>query len=201
MRMKNIKQIIITMVSFAGLILLLSHSYAGEIKFSYDFRKTNWGMTQDQVKASELDKPAVQSVDVLVYYDNIAQLKAEILYNFTDTLLTAAIYKIKVRHTNSNAYIEDFNKLKKLLNKKYSAPITDKKIWKKDLYRDDPSQYGFAISLGHLLYITQWQNSDTEITIFLNGNNYKNSLVIAYQGLKYKNKVENQNEKEELNKL
>ena len=89
-------------------------------------------------------------------------------------------------HSNENDYILDFNKLKEILTKKYGKPIEDERLWKNDLYRDDPQYWGFAISLGHLIYLATWETPATDttdttiITLLLNGENFEIMFCIEY---------------------
>jgi len=187
-------------MSFVVLVLL-SHSYVGEAKSKHDFRKTNWGMTQEQVKASELNEFTGKKDNALFYSGEINSLEICIVYMFTDNLLTAGSYIIETTHTDKNAYIWDFNNLKKLLLKKYGAPKKEGEQWRNDLYKNDSSEHGFAISLGHLTHYAFWETSETEINMTISGDNYKISLIIGYNSKKYKNKVETKQEETELDKL
>jgi len=49
-----------------------------------------------------------------------------------------------------------------------------------DLYKDDYSDWGTAISLGHLLYFSTWETENTEIASILTGENFDISCVIEY---------------------
>ncbi|GAH71775.1 unnamed protein product, partial [marine sediment metagenome] len=88
---------------------------------------------------------------------------------------------LRGKHSNDNLYIDDYEKLKETLTKKYGKPKFDKVTWDDDLYKDDRSHWGFAVSLGHLDYFSSWETSTTYISLRLNGDNYKISLVIAYE--------------------
>jgi len=59
--------------------------------------------------------------------------------------------------------------------------------WDNDLYKDDRSEWGFAVGLGHLSYGCIWETSNTYITLGLNGDNYKINLVVSYDSRKLKN--------------
>ena len=58
----------ITIMLFTTIVLLITSKVYAE---NYDFRKTNWGMSQKEVLASEAMKPAEQGKEMTVYEVNI----------------------------------------------------------------------------------------------------------------------------------
>lgn len=51
---------------------------------------------------------------------------------------------------------------------------------------DDREEWGFAVSLGHLVYFSTWETSETEISEALYGDNYKISFSIEYTSKSFK---------------
>jgi len=82
--------------------------------------------------------------------------------------------------------MDDYKNLKDILMEKYDKPIVDKIEWKNDLYKEDKSEWGFAISVGDLVYDTRWEANDTEICLRLSGDNYKIYLVLRYDSKELK---------------
>ena len=144
-----------------------------------DFRNTRWGMSLDEVKNSEENQPTNNKNDLLVYINEIAGLSCKIVYIFADNKLTRAKYVFTNEHSNKNDFIVDYNEMKELLSKKYGVPY-DKELWKNDLYKDDYGQWGFAISLGHLMYYSEWATPNTSIKLVLNGENYNIDFQLEY---------------------
>ncbi|MCK4325552.1 hypothetical protein KAW55_02220, partial [bacterium] len=103
----------------------------------YDFRKISWGMNKEQVKKMETAKLINEDEDSIAYQASVAGLDCAIFYKFTQGKLVNAGYSITQAHSNKNDYISDYNKLKKILTKKYGKPIKDFSRWKNDLYKDD----------------------------------------------------------------
>lgn len=162
-------------VIFTILILMTSGLIYGQ-----DFRKTTWGMTKAQVKQTETSEIIKETDDVLAYRADLAGYQSFVIYIFAGDKLTRAKYSIIEEHSNKNDYISDFNSIKELLQKKYGIPKEDEKIWKNDLYKDDYSQWGFAVSLGHLTYYSSWETEKTSVFYILNGENYDLKTVIEY---------------------
>jgi hypothetical protein len=148
-----------------------------------DFRHVRWGMRQVEVKAAENQSGTslVESNgDVQHYNCEIANLKCALLYTFVTDKLISAMYMVTEQHSNDNLYIADFEKLKKILTEKYGSPF-EKDIWSQDLYRNDPSHYGMAISVGHLTKGARWSTGRTVVGLILRGDNFKISLAVSYQ--------------------
>ena len=154
------------------------------------FRGVLWGTSKEQVKKVETSKIAKEDksggnfkgLDVLYYKTEIGTLEAVIVYYFAKNLLTRARYIIMESHSNRNMYIQDFKNIKSQLTQKYGAPTRDDMIWSNDLYKDDPSGYGMAVGVGHLMYVVEWYPPETTIQLILRGDNYKISLWVEYTG-------------------
>ena len=83
----------------------------------YDFRKTTWGMTKKEVRRIE-GEPRYETERVLGYLDTVAGMDCMVLYGFENGKLTRGGYRFLVKHSNKNLYIDDYEKIKKLLTKK-----------------------------------------------------------------------------------
>jgi len=143
-------------------------------------------MSKEQVKATENKKPDLEEDNALAYKVKINGDDYFCAYSFLKDKLHNAGYAFAEKHTNRNLYIDDYKKLKELLIKQYGKPLTDRTTWDSDLYKDDRSEWGFAVSLGHLSYGATWETSATYITLGLNGDNYKINLLLAYNSKELK---------------
>jgi len=161
------------------------------------FRNTNWGDSKEKIKQIETAEYSKSGEELEMYYDKIASMNAYILYRFVDNKLVRASYRFSDKHTNKNIYLDDYQKIKKLLTKKYGESKEDKSIWTNDLYRDDFSQYGMAISVGHYYKYANWENKDTSIQLGIKGDNFEIKLYILYISKKfdqlYKDRKEEEN--------
>lgn len=169
-------------------------------KQQYDFRKANWRMSKEQVKATEDKRPDLEDDTKLVYKVKIGEDNFLCIYSFLKDKFYRSTYLFNETHTNKNLYINDYERLKKILIKKYGKPTTDRAVWKNDLYKDDKQDWGTAISIGHLEYRTLWMklvdHDIIEITLLLTGDNYKISLGILYRNDKLEKWAEQIKEKE-----
>jgi len=186
--MKSRRLLLIVLFILVIFTLILT---AKEVRF--DFRKSNWGMTIEQVKASEDKKPdfegEVTSGFVLSYEVQIDSKDYYCVYFFLEDKLYNSGYAFSKNHTNKNDYIQDYEELKELLTKKYGKPSKKKLLslydreeiyWGYELYKDDEGDWGLAISVGELSYVSIWETPTTEIELILDGDNYEINLRIIY---------------------
>ena len=188
---KNVSILLIVLLILAISNLIL---FAEEAK--YDFRKTNWGMSQEQVKATEDKKPDFEDNTMLGYEVTISGKDFMCAYLFLQDKLYGSGYLFFGEHTNKNLYIDDYEELKEILTKNYGKPKIDKVTWKNDLYKSDEQSWGLAISIGHLNYGATWETSTTKIFLSLSGDNYKINLGIRYDSKELEEWVKQIKEKE-----
>jgi len=101
-------------------------------------------------------------------------------------------------HSNKSDFIQDYNNFNEILKKKYGEPLEDKRFWKNDLYKDDYSHWGMAISLGHLALYSKWETPHTAIISMLAGENFDIKCGVEYSSKKLKNLEEKSKEKKEM---
>jgi len=172
-RMKTLLKVVITCL----FVLIFSGICTAD---DFTFRKTKWGMSAADVKASEPLKIAKEEGNLLCYKTSVLGKDVFIFYFFIDDQLTRARYGLAESHSNKNDFITDYEDFKKILLKKYGNPIKDESLWRNDLYKDDYSNWGTAISVGHLLYFSKWKTKATEINNMLMGENYDISCIVEY---------------------
>lgn len=171
----------------------------------YNFRKTSWGMDKRSVKASERGNELVEEgSEYLAYKGYVSGLDCYVYYTFTESgRLAECMYDFRKKYTNENRYINDYKNIKSLLIKKYGQPDPNYKevIWRNDLYKNDPSRYGFSVSMGHHAYMSRWETDDTRIYLALTGNNFEVTLLVQYKSILYEKEMETSEEKEALDKF
>ena len=151
----------------------------------YDFRKTNWGMSREQVAEAE-DALELQYGDSPFpgesYEAKVGGLDCYINYYYIGDKLTSADYEFSYEATLEYLCINNYRHLKEKLMEKYGKAIEDEDIWIDDLYQDDPKNWGRAVTQNHLLRYAQWETPNTRITIVLGGGEYGNiPLKIKYR--------------------
>ena len=144
------------------------------------FRKASWGMSKAQVKATEPEKPEHETDDELFYPDKILNMKVYAAFLFTHDKLVMGKYIVIDEHTNKNDFILDYERLKDALCEKYGDPKDQDRVWRDNLYKKDFSDWGLAVSIGHLKYTATWETEDTIVFLLLAGENYDIKLIVEY---------------------
>ncbi len=167
-----------------------------------DFRNTRWGMSPDEVQRVEsANLYGEPGKNPLLFEDTVAGYNMVVVYIFVDQKLVRAKYILNEKHANRNAYISDFRNLGNMLRKKYGSADKNEKVWSKDLYRDDPSEWGMAIAVGHLMMVKKWDIPRTGLTAIIYGDNYDITVAIEYKSKKLKHLEKKQKEEGAMENL
>lgn len=153
---------------------------------AFAFRKARWGMTKQQVIASEGEKPDYHKDHMMVFKDTLLGFPVLTVYLFDNGKLYSGKYAFTQKHTNKIIFIEDYEKVKGALVKKYGNPGNDNKFWRNDLFKDEPQRWGMAIAIGHLVLETTWKREDVKILLQLSGDNYKILFILQYNDPKFR---------------
>jgi hypothetical protein len=189
------KNIFILLIVLCILVISKLVLFAGET--NYDFRKTNWGMSKEEVKATEKGKIIDETKNKVEFMVPDFDSNFECGYFFLEDKLYHTLYVFRGNFTNKNNYINEYEKWQEALIKKYGKPKKDYgAVWHNDLYKNDKQEWGMALSVGHLVYFTQWETPTTEIGIMLGGNNYQIYLAISYDSKELKEWAKEIQEKE-----
>ena len=151
----------------------------------FKVRGVAFGSSQDVAISSEkLEIIESQSdEDNKWFMGKILGLDGAVGYRYTkDDELFIVKFIFLEKHTNKNSYLSDYKSINGKFVSKYGTPSEDKAIWLNDLYKDDYSDWGMALSIGHLTKYSKWvlDNGNTTIMQMLSGDNYKISHAIEY---------------------
>ena len=144
-------------------------------------------MTFDEVMIAEGEQEwSEPDGGVRIYAGTAAGLNTIMCFYFdSNGLLYKRTIMTREKHSNDNLYIDDYNNLKEALTLKYGKPKTDETRWLNDLFKDDTSDYGLAISIGHLVYRVFWETERTNIVMLLGGDNYVIAHAVVYTDKNY----------------
>lgn len=151
-----------------------------EIEEKYDFRKTKWGMSIEEVKESEDTEPIEQSKNTLDYSTLIYGREAQIGYTFNnDELIRAGLFFIPDPDT-IHGDIDNYLTIKDELTKVNGKPVLDTVKQKDPSKKIDPENNREAVCNGDILYAAQWDLPATDIQLLLRGENSNCMLTILY---------------------
>ena len=102
-------------------------------------------------------------------------------YYFCDDGLYGTRYILQEKHSNDSLYIDDYEKLRKEITKKYGEPLLDIEDWQDDSKKDYYiTKKGDALSYGYLNYYTMYLLNRTTISMDMSADNYIISTTIDY---------------------
>jgi len=155
----------------------------------FDFRKTKWGMTTEQVKKTE-ESPIVfegwSDVDdaiILYFKEKVYRFESFITYIFKDGKLVQASYSFEPN--DKEDYISDYESIIEALIEKYSEPIDVVMEWSDSTYIEDEKKWETALALGHLKRSGIWETQRTMIELLLFGKDNNIIMQIDYSDKKY----------------
>jgi len=183
---------------FSYILLFVSFS-----TLAGDFRSSNWGDSISKTKTLETAELLDQVADFLTYKTSLASIEMLVLFNFFEDALYRGAYFSGESYSNKNSYIDDYDKIKELLIKKYGAPLSDDVVWlnPNSYYRDDKNEWGMAISRGDLAMRTIWKTDTTRIMHGVKGDNFIIDHGIFYEELASQEKMQKIDEDKDLDAL
>ena len=150
------------------------------------FRNSKWGMSQEEVAASEKIELEESIPGMLMGYAMVADLDAAVGYILSEGKLVGGKYLFLEKHIrNRNEFLSDHAILKEFLTEKYGPPLTNNVYWSNESYKSDRSQWGQALVAGHLKIISGWESLDTSVSLTLEGGNDNADLLIEYRQKKH----------------
>ena len=150
------------------------------------FRNSEWGMTKDQVTASEssLDPVSVNGQSI-TYKTQILGKNVELLYLFSQNRLIGTAYKLDDNYLNSNHFLNTYKRFKTALTRKYGQPQNEDTTWTDNTFKNVSLKRGLALSLGHTEYLSKWETPQTMIKLSLKEENYHVLCLIEYWSKEY----------------
>ena len=163
------------------LLLAVAVSFQVHTETTYidGFRGVPWGTLRADIIERE-GTPLLIDGNDMMYTGMVAKKQAQILYELLNSKLVSGTYSFTNEYINKNSYIDDFKDLKIRLIKKSGEPALNDIEWSNHLYKDNPSEWGKAISSGHLAYYVEWSLNKTRIILSLYGRNDDITLMLIY---------------------
>ena len=144
------------------------------------FRGAKWGMSSAEViKATGAVR---RDGEVIIPSTEVAGFGASVFFEFVDDRLAmAGVIIDDPEYVNANGYLEDYDRIWRLLQKKYGDPCVDNTKWSNDRYKDDPSSHGKAVSYGYLSKVARWKSAGGGVAaISISGERYKIRVSLSY---------------------
>ncbi|MBN2245073.1 MAG: hypothetical protein JW755_04440 [Candidatus Aminicenantes bacterium] len=147
---------------------------------------TKWGMSLDQVLGLE-GRPVLREItdgmEVIGYQKKVLDKDCLVGYLFVDNKLFKTQYNFVERHSNKSHYLNDYERVKILVAQRYGKPEGEAVDWNDPHYKNDADNWGTALSLGHVKYLSRWLTSESEIILSLFKTDEDVLLRIEYSGI------------------
>jgi len=158
---------------------------------NYNFRYTRWGMTEEEVIASEIKTdPIEKDENSIKYKTQILGKNIELVYLFAQNKLIGSLYKLDENYLNSQHFMQTYFEFKDALMQKYGQPNKETMNWINDTYRNVRNKWGLALSLGHLEYFAFWKTQSTTIECSLRADNFNVLCLVEYWSIEYSHLLE-----------
>jgi hypothetical protein len=162
------------------------------------FRSSNWGDSVAKIKAVEGQDAVHETDDFLIYEAHVGGFPANLVFKFINGMFHSGWYSFKQEHSDTNDFLNDFESLKNLMTIKYGKEVEIKDYWFNDLFRNDYAERGMAISRGDHSIFIKWNDSETDITLQITGDNYEINLMLIYKSKRLQALADAASEREKL---
>jgi hypothetical protein len=151
------------------------------------FDEMHWGVSKKHILEME-GKPSSQErakgQDTMRYIQKVINMDCAIEYIFAANALKKTKFSfLNTYPGDKNAYLDDYRRIKDALVQKFGRPVEENMNWLDSSYRDDFSNWGEAITLGHLVLNSRWLTPRTQIRASLGGADERVNLVVEYEAL------------------
>ena len=153
------------------------------------FDEMTWGLSKKQILEMEgrpLAQRRTKGLDVMAYEQKLINLDCSIEYIFAANKLSRTRFSFTTEYLDKNAYLDDYQKIKKALVQKFGRPMEESMDWRDTTFKDDFEAWGEAVSLGHVELSSRWLTPQTEILAVLGGKDEEIILTVEYSGLRLK---------------
>ena len=143
----------------------------------YDFRNTRWGMSKEDILASEAGESIVQTDTQIGYFTEILDKNIYVAFIFDNEHLGSALYALRDMREKLDDAFRDFADFKQILTMKYGEPNAGQgDIWADPSFGDedtlkslllDRSKYEEALKQGEILHAAMWKTNKTWIKVAL----------------------------------
>lgn len=151
---------------------------------NYDFRKTKWGMTRQEVIKTENRRMLINRSDVISYRESFLNKIYGLHYRFQNEKLVAACYFLNETLNTNDEYETEYIILKEMLIEKYGFPIKSGLRQLKNGKDTDVKGTQFRpvemVKLGRAEYRTEWETPETHIFLTMQNIDSELFLLISY---------------------
>jgi hypothetical protein len=145
-----------------------------------------WGATKHDVRMAYPRGGMTTGTVFVVPSTDVAGKPAALSFGFANDSLRSVSVFFTEKYANPNTYIEAFAEVERLLTLKYGPVKVSKELWTNDrsVYRNIPSQMGFAVAAGDVSMVRTWEIDATRISLACLGERLTPQVAIHYESLR-----------------
>ncbi len=147
-----------------------------------------WGAPIEKIISLEGEpdqRKKLDNLEVLYYQRDLMDYMAYLQFIFNDNSLIQIHIELWQIAGSKNKPLRDYEQIKTCLSTNFGSPFEDIVHWQNPTFRYDELSWGYAVSLGHLIYQTRWINQGVELGLRLRGENKKNWLEVEGTQINY----------------
>lgn len=142
-----------------------------------------WGSAKERIISLEgqpANQRSLENLEVLGYERSLKDYEAFLEYIFSDDRLIQVRLELKQVSGAKNDSLKSYEEIKNFLAAKFGPPFEDSVKWANPTFRYDELSWGYAVSLGHLIYQSRWIALDLELQLQLRGEN--KTIFLDFEG-------------------
>ncbi len=142
-----------------------------------------WGSSKEKIMALEGepdDQRNFENLEVFEYHRSLKDYEASLEYIFSDNQLIQVRLELKQVSGAKNDSLRSYDQIKNFLAAKFGPPFEDSVRWENPTFRYDELSWGYAVSLGHLIYQARWVALNLELQLKLRGEN--KTIFLEFEG-------------------
>lgn len=143
-----------------------------------------WSLAKEKIMGLEGppdNRRTFENFEVFEYRRNLKDYEAYLEYIFSDDTLIQVRLELKQVSGAKNDALRSYDQLKNFLAAKFGPPFEDMVRWENPTFRYDELSWGYAVSLGHLIYQARWVALSLELELKLRGEN--KTIFLEFEGI------------------
>lgn len=165
------------------------------------FRNIPWGASREYVLENDDSQRIETGENYLVLRNELGDLDMDITYYFWRDHFVKGVYVSNEELGSYESYIQNYRRLKDLLDQKYGEPLLDLRRWADHTYQNRSDRWLTALSNGHLEHFAFWEEEELIISIRLGSVDQRPTIELEYYIRDFEREMDQTDDSEILENL
>ncbi|RYZ17073.1 MAG: hypothetical protein EOO70_02955 [Myxococcaceae bacterium] len=143
------------------------------------YQQARWGMSLVELKKLYPGAGHVEASGIALN-GKTAGLETVTVFRLVGDKLVLVIVTETENRSSAAADLQDYERLKRLLTRRYGEPLNEEEAWSSDLFRGDPARRANAIKMKTLVLKTTWMTGETMIILEAEGEAFGIKSSVSY---------------------